>query len=315
MLRYHSGLLLYLYVMNQKLNPSTILLLIVPPFLWAGNAVVGRLISDLVPPITLNFMRWSIALLILLPFGYAAFKRGSGLLTNWRRYALLGLLGVGMYNALQYMALHTSTPLNVTLVGASMPVWMLVMGRLFFNTKVVSRQLIGAALSIVGVIIVLSQGSWSQLFLLRFVPGDLFMVVATIVWSFYSWTLVQARDSDMLRQNWAAFLLAQVIYGTVWSGLFSAGEWALTDAHINWTAGLLLALVYVSIGPAIIAFRCWGLGVQRVGPAIAGFFNNLTPLFAAMMSLFFLGELPKAYHAVAFACIVGGIILSARQPK
>lgn len=314
-LRYHSGLLPYLNVMDQKLNPSTILLLIIPPFLWAGNAVVGRLISDQVPPITLNFMRWSIALLILLPFGYAAFKRGSGLLTNWRRYALLGFLGVGMYNTLQYMALHTSSPLNVTLVGASMPVWMLIMGRLFFNTKVVSRQLLGAALSILGVLVVLSQGSWSQLLMLRFVVGDLFMVVATIVWSFYSWTLVQARDSETMRSNWAAFLLAQVIYGTVWSGFFSVGEWTLTDAHINWSGGLLLALVYVSIGPAIIAFRCWGMGVQRVGPAIAGFFNNLTPLFAAMMSLLFLGELPKSYHAVAFACIVGGIILSAKQSK
>lgn len=301
--------------MNQKLNLPTVLLLIIPPFLWAGNAVVGRLISDLVPPITLNFMRWSIALVILLPLGYTVFKRGNGLLTNWRRYALLGLLGVGMYNTLQYMALHTSTPLNVTLVGASMPVWMLIMGRMFFNTKVAGRQLFGAALSILGVLVVLSQGSWSHLLQLRFVPGDLFMVVATIVWSFYSWSLVQARDNDALRNNWAAFLLAQVIYGTVWSGLFSVGEWTLTDAHINWTAGLLLALVYVSIGPAIIAFRCWGMGVQRVGPSIAGFFNNLTPLFAAMMSLFFLGELPKAYHAVAFSCIVGGIILSAKQPK
>jgi drug/metabolite transporter (DMT)-like permease len=55
------------------------------------------------------------------------------------------------------------------------------------------------------------------------------------------------------------------------------------------------------------------MGVQRVGPAIAGFFSNLTPLFAALLSAAFLGELPHLYHAVAFVLIVGGIVVSSRR--
>lgn len=299
--------------MNRQLTFPTALLLIIPPLLWAGNAIVGRLVRDMVPPITLNFLRWAIALVILLPLAHRIYRPGSGLWKNWRRFSVLGLLGIGMYNALQYLALQSSTPINVTLVAASMPVWMLLIGRLFFNATIGVRQIAGAALSIAGVLLVLCHGELQQLFALRLVPGDVFMILATIAWSFYSWLLTRNEDPTGIRTHWASFLLAQVSFGAVWSGIFAAGEWALTDAHIHWNWPLAAALLYVAAGPAVIAFRCWGTGVQRVGPNIAGFFSNLTPLFAAIMSSAFLGEPPHAYHGMAFLLIVGGIVLSARR--
>ena len=96
--------------MHQRLTPSTIALLTLPPLLWAGNAVVGRLVHDMVPPMALNFIRWLLAFVLLRPFAGQVLRRGSPLWPHWRRYAVLGLLGVGIYNALQYLALQTSTP-------------------------------------------------------------------------------------------------------------------------------------------------------------------------------------------------------------
>lgn len=299
--------------MNRPLTPSTALLLVIPPLLWAGNAVVGRMVHTAIPPITLNFVRWVIALAILLPFGRSIYRSGSGLWTHWRRFAVLGLLGIGIYNALQYLALQSSTPINVTLVAASMPVWMLVIGRLFFGAPVSQNKVAGALLSIVGVLCVLSRGDWQQLLAMRLVPGDVFMILATIAWSVYSWLLMQPGDPPGIRNGWATFLLAQVTYGVAWSGVFAAGEWAFTGAQIDWTWSLVAALLYVAAGPAVVAFRCWGAGVQRVGPNIAAFFNNLTPLFAALMSSAFLGEPPHLYHAAAFLLIVGGIVVSSRS--
>ena len=299
--------------MAQPLTLPTALILVVPPLLWAGNAVIGRLVSEMVPPLTLNFLRWGIALLILLPFATPIFRRGSGLLTHWRRYAVLGLLGVGIYNALQYLALHTSSPINVTLVGGSMPVWMLAIGALFFGAPVSRRQVTGAVLSIAGVLFVLARGDFAQLLALRLVPGDLYMVLATITWLVYSWLLTRGKDEATMRANWANFLAAQVLYGVAWSAASVAGEWVLTDARIVWSWNLVAALLYVAIGPSLLAFRAWGVGVQRAGPAIASFFNNLTPLFAAVLSSAFLGEPPRLYHVIAFALIVGGIAVSSRH--
>lgn len=298
--------------MNRKLTASTALLLTVPPLLWAGNAIVGRLVREAVPPMTLNLLRWSIALLILLPLGRAILRPGSGLWQDWRRYSMLGLLGVGLYNSLQYLALQTSTPINVTLVASGMPVWMLLVGALFFKMPVKRKQVIGAALSIAGVLLVLSRGQWSQFVAMRLVAGDLYMILATIAWSFYSWMLMQPKDRPAVRADWAAFLAAQVVYGVLWSGVLAGAEWSVGKVHVDWSWKVALALLYVAVGPAIIAFRCWGAGVQRAGPTVGAFFINLTPLFAALMSTAFLGELPHWYHIAAFALIVGGIAWSAR---
>jgi drug/metabolite transporter (DMT)-like permease len=223
------------------------------------------------------------------------------------------LLGVGCYNALQYLALQTSTPLNVTLVAASGPVWMLAIGALFFQAPVRRAQVYGAVLSIVGVLVVLSRGDWTQLLAVRLVIGDVFILLATACWSWYSWLLTRRDEPEAIRQDWAAFLLAQVVFGLAWSGLFAGMEWGLTDAQITWGWPLISALAFVAVGPAVLAYRCWGLGVQQAGPAVAGFFANLTPLFAAIFSAAFLGELPQLFHALAFALIIGGIWVSSRQ--
>ena len=288
-------------------------MLVAAPLLWAGNAVVGRALNTLIPPITLNFVRWLLAFALLLPLAWQVLRPGSPLWPHWRRYALLGLLGIGSYNALQYLALQTSTPLNVTLVGSGMPVWMLIIGALCFGVPASRRQIAGVLLSVAGVVLVLSRGSWEQLLALRLVPGDLYMVAATLSWSFYSWLLVRTSEPRELRGDWAAFLMAQMIFGLGWSGAFAGVEWSLGATQITWGWPLAAGLAFIAVGPAILAYRFWGVAAQRAGPVVGGFFINLTPLFAAVLSTVFLGEAPHLYHALAFALIVGGIVVSSRR--
>lgn len=308
---------------SHRLTPATAALLVIPPLMWAGNAVVGRMVQGMVPPITFNFLRWLLALLILLPVAGWVLRPGGGLWPHWRRFAALGLFGVGLYNAMQYMALKTSTPLNVTLVAAATPIWMLLLGRLFFGVGISRQAALGAAFSISGVATVLSRGDLGQLLAVQLVPGDAWMLGASLAWAIYSWLLAKPRpgaEPAAIKADWAAFLLAQITMGLVWSGTMTAGEWIwLTHgathtgdatSPITWGWPLAAALLYVAVGPSLLAYRCWGAGVGRVGPTIAGFFSNLTPLFAALMSATLLGEMPRLYHAAGFALIVGGILVS-----
>ena len=300
--------------MHKGLTPTAIALLVIPPLMWSGNAVVGRLVAPMVSPMTLNLLRWGIAFLLLLPLAGAVLRSGSGLWPQWRRFAWLSLFSIGGYNALLYLALNTSTAINVTLVGASTPVWMLLIGRLFFKVAVTRRQLLGAALSMAGVVLVLGRGDWEVITQLRLVPGDLYVLLASVAWAFYSWLLAHPTpESATIRADWAQFLLGQMVFGLGWSALFTAGEWALTPAHIDWSWPLVAALAFIAVGPAVIAYGSWGAGVSRAGPAVAGFFINLTPLFTALLSSLFLGEPPRLYHGVAFVLIVSGIVLSSRK--
>ena len=301
----------------HALTPRTAALLLVPPLLWAGNAIVGRLVHDLIPPLTLNFLRWVLAFGLLMPIAHQVLRRSSPLWPHWKHYGLLGLLGVGCYNSLQYLALQTSTPINVTLVASSTPVFMLAMGAIFFKQVVRKRQILGAVLSIAGVLLVLCRGDWQALANVHLVIGDVFVLIATVCWAWYSWLLSHTQAPTEVRNNWAYFLMAQMAFGLVWSGAFTAAEWAgstgLTEVHISWGWPLIAALVYVAVGPSLLAYRCWGLGVQRVGPNIASFFANLTPVFAATLSALTLGELPQVFHVAAFVMIIGGIVVSSHK--
>lgn len=303
--------------MSSPLTFSTVAMLTLAPLFWAGNAIVGRLVHDLISPFTLNLLRWSMAFVLLLPLAGYVLRKRSVIWQCWRQYAVLGVLGIGSYNALLYLALKTSSPMNVTLVSSSMPVWMLAIGRIWFGTPISGRQAVGAVLSIVGVAVVLSRGDPQLLLGLHLVAGDWFMLLATMVWSMYSWLLARSAQTlpgqESIRSNWAAFLMAQLVFGLGWSAVLAGGE-ALTG-HVmlkpSWT--LAASMLFIVVCPAILAYRFWGEGVRRAGPATAGFFANLIPLFTALLSIPILGQMPQLYHVLAFALIVGGIVVSSRR--
>lgn len=298
-----------------QLNFATIAYLLIATALWAGNAITGRLLVGSISPITLSAVRWGLAALILLPLGWRVFMPSSALWQNKKRFLLLGLLGVGSYNVLLYLALQTSTAINVTLIGASMPIWMLFIGAVFYQVKPSFLQMIGAIVSLLGVGIVLTRGDLAALLSMEMVIGDLLIMLATILWAFYSWMLSRPGSSTERQWPWAEFLMAQVTIGFLWTGFFDGFEVVTGYAHLdlNWWTGSLI--LFVAIGPSLIAYRCWGLGVNGAGPTLAAFFANFIPLFTALLSAAMLGEPPQLFHGLAFALIVAGIAISSKTGK
>jgi drug/metabolite transporter (DMT)-like permease len=190
------------------------------------------------------------------------------------------------------------------------------------------RELLGALLSLSGVTLVIARGEPEALAQVRFVVGDLYVLVAVVAWAFYSWMLARppaamrgdarprVRDGATERPwDWSELLLVQVIFGLVFALGAGGLEQAAGAAPIRWSGWVLVALAYVAVGPAVIAYRCWGLGVAAAGPAAAAFFGNLTPVFAAVMSALLLGEGPQWFHGLAFALIVGGIVVSSAPAR
>ncbi len=297
-------------------------MLTLPPLLWAGNAVVGRLMAGDIPPVLFNALRWVGAALLLLPLGWRAWASAESraqIAARWPHLALLGLLGVGVYNTLQYMALRTSTPLNVTLIASSIPLWMMAVGALAFRVRPMQRDMLAAALSLLGVAVVLTRGELQSLARVQLVAGDVLMLAATACWAGYSWLLARPppsmRGSERPPWDWAGFLLVQVAFGLVWSGAAAVVEHGVLAGSqpVRWSWPLAAALVYVALCPSVLAYRAWGMGVSGAGPAVAALFSNLTPLFAALISGAALGLWPQPYHMVAFALIVAGIAVSARR--
>jgi drug/metabolite transporter (DMT)-like permease len=179
--------------------------------------------------------------------------------------------------------------------------------------------LLGAVLSMSGVLMVISRGDPAVLATLTFVPGDLLMLLAAMTWGFYSWQLARPpaafTGEHKPTWNWAGMLQAQMAFGILGSAVGTGIEMAVSEATWVWSWQVAAIVAFVALGPSLIAYRCWGLGVATVGPAMAAFFSNLTPVFAALMSAWLLGQPPRWFHVVAFALIVAGIVVSSRRPR
>ena len=293
------------------LRPLNLLFLLVPPVFWAGNAVVGRMAAGTIPPLTLNFVRWFLALLLLLPFVWNNLKRDWPLLKkHWVLMAVTAFLSITTYNALQYLALTTSSAINITLITSAGPIFTLLIGRLFFGSQISRPATVGAIISIVGVVWVLVRGNLDNVAGIHFVPGDLFMLLAVALWALYAWVLRKRPQSISIYSAFAA----QIVLGSLFAFPMMLAELSFGSyAPIYFNLKLLAILLYVVTCPALLAYICWQQAVARTGTELPMFFQNLTPIFAALLSVALLGEHPEGYHVVALVLSVLGIVLANRK--
>lgn len=288
-----------------------LLILLLPPLFWAGNAIVGRAAVGAVPPLALSFWRWALAFLLLLPFVWRdLWLARHELRRHWRELVGLSGLGVGAYNSLQYLALTTTSPINVTVIGSALPVFILPLAALVLRERPRALALAGAALSMVGVLVVVSRGDFANLARLTFTPGDLLMLLATILWAGYSiWLRIKANTLKPL-----VFLAVQVAFGSLWILPFYLWE-ATATGGFEISARAVGTLAYVAVLPSLVAYYAWDRGVATVGPATAGLYVNLTPVFAALLAVLLLGEPFRAHHGAGLLLVVAGVLLTQWQSR
>lgn len=294
------------------MSPSTLAFLLLPPLFWASNAIIGRVAAGQIPPITLNFLRWVVALAILLPFVLIHIKKDWRVAKkHWILFAVTGFLGTTCYNALQYLALTTSGPINVALITAASPITTLLIGRAFFQAPISRAAAIGAVVSMLGVAWVLIRGDLGNISSITFVAGDLYMLLAGTLWSLYTW-LLRGRPQEM---SALSVLTAQIIWGILLAIPMVLAETVWGHyAPIDWTPAVAGIVLYVAIFPALLSYLCFQQAVARTGSLLPMFFVNLTPVFAAIMSVVLLKEFPHLYHVIGLVLIVLGIWLAYRPP-
>ena len=287
---------------NKRLG--VYLLLIVPPLFWAGNSVLARGVVDLIPPISMSFWRWTIALTILLPFTWRQTRRDlPEIIKSWKIIFLLGLFGIASFNTLLYTAAHTTTALHIALTQAVMPVIIVAISFILFRERITVLQLLAIVICMVGAGYVVIHGEVQRLLELRFAIGDLIMLLAICLYGLYS-VLLRRRPAI----NQMSFLTASFTVGVVL--LFPLYLWEMqTLPPFKLTQPVVMSLLYVGICPSILAYLCWNRGIHEIGANHAGLYINLIPLFASLLAVIFLGEQFESYHLVGIAMIASGLLL------
>lgn len=296
--------------MFRRLWQSAPALLALTALFWAGNAVVGRAVADLLPPIAFAFWRWLAALVLLLPFAWPHLRAD---LPELRRRAgmvvLLSVLGVTAFNTLLYSALHETTAVNAVLVQSTMPLATMAAALLLFRERPAARQLLAILVSFAGVGVIMARGSPAGLLHLALNRGDVLVLAAAVSYSFYSALLRRRPAVHPLSFVAATFAVGDLML----LPLFAAEH--LSGLRLQPTVPGIAAIGYAALFPSVLAGLCYNRGVELAGAVKAGQFLHLSPALGAGLAMLFLGERLHAFHLVGIALIAAGLaVASASSP-
>ena len=284
--------------------PYLLLLLVV--LFWSGNFIVARGIQEFIPPFSLSFWRWALALLILIPFSGMSFLRQKDLmLKHWKIILLLGILGITSFSTFIYIAMHSTTVTNTVLVNATNPIFIVIFSWIGFKDRVSLLQITGIVLSLAGLLWIISRGNPSFLMTLQFAMGDLWTLAAAVCWALYTVLLRQYPG----RTDSIAFLTALFMAGLIFLTPLYIWE-SFTESPIRLNTASVSGALYLGIFPSIFAYIFWNRGVKAVGANRAGVFVYLIPVFSIVLGFFLFDERFKSYHPPGILLIGLGIFLT-----
>jgi len=280
-------------------------LLCLPPLFWAGNMVVGRAMRNEIPPVAMTFWRWTIAGALLTPFVIRELvAHRAEILRAWKLFFVLGLINVAVFNTLCYAGLRHTTATNAVLLNSTVPVFILLIGWLALREPLSLRQVAGVLLSMIGVIVIVAHGDLQMLFTLRLNIGDVWLLIAMVIWAIYT---VLLRWSPV-RMSTGASLAAMILFGLPPLAAMYAVELA-SGAGFRFSSASALTLAYYGVFPSVLAYLFYNRGVVEIGANRAGVFVHLVPVFGFILSALFLDEPPRMYHVVGMICVFFGIWL------
>jgi drug/metabolite transporter (DMT)-like permease len=288
---------------------SPLLLLSGTALIWAGHSVVGKLAVGEIGPMTLTFLRWSLA---LGPICFAARRTLradlSVLRKRWLYVGSLGALGYTAFNALFYLSAHYTAALNMSLIQACIPGLVLIGAALAYGARPTLQQGLGTLLTMTGVATIAAQGDFQRLAKFAFNFGDVLLFVACLFFAYFTLGL-RSRPAVSGLGFLAGMALAALITSV------PPFLWEVASGGFVWPTGKGFAvLVYAALGPAFLAQVLFMRGVELIGPGRAGVFVNLVPIFGAFLAVGLLGEPLHAYHIAALALVIGGILLAQHGP-
>lgn len=272
---------------------------------WAGNWVIGRALRLEASPAAMTFWRWAVALVVLLPFTYSYLRDNVWLvIRSWKTLVLLGLLATVLQHIPYYLGLRYTTATNGALLNATAPIFIILLASLV-GERLSARALVGIAISLCGVLIVISGGHLETLLAVSPNPGDVWVLIGTMSWAGYTvglrwWPPELKRIPALTVISLVGVCGAAPIYALE---VLRGESPTLNTATIG-------GIAYIGLFATVVGYIFWNGAVEKVGPTRAGPFMYLMLVFTPLLSNLFLGEQLHAYHLVGGGLIILGIILS-----
>ena len=296
---------------NTKVNKNSgYIFAILAVIIWSGNFVAARFLVNFTP-LEISFYRWLVTLIALTPFCIKKLIKTIKYIKGiWIKVIIVSILSVTLFNTFVYMAAHTSNTTNMSLLATLSPVIMALISRVVWKTKLASNQKIGLLVVIIGVVILITKGSLEVLMKLQFAIGDLYMLLAVLVFSIYT-LILKIKPKEMSQST---FFYLMVIIGFIPLMIAMIFIYVTNNAHtVDMTSGLIL--VYVGIFPSTLGFILWNTAVSKIGAIKGAIIYDSIPLFSSLEAVVLLNETLLASQIFGGILILIGIIYSSVGDK
>jgi len=279
-------------------------------FFWGAHAVVARFSVGQISPMVLTAGRWLGVAILLFTFCRSDVREGLVALKRYPRFMILmGTLGYTVFNVMMYQAAQYTTAVNISLLQGAIPIFVLLGAFLLYGTPVRGLQIIGVAITFVGVVFVATNGHPERLRDLEFNLGDILMIVAC---AFYAGYTVKLKERPAMRGP--VFFAALAIVAGLASIPFLMAEIIAGKAQLPTVQGWAV-LAFVAVFPSFLSQIFFMRGVELIGPGRAGIFANLVPVIGAGLAVLFLSEPFGWHHAAALMLVLGGIAIAERAKR
>ncbi|WP_196894615.1 DMT family transporter [Aureivirga marina] len=286
---------------------------IVSTIFWAGNFIAAIDIHESIPPITLNFFRWVVATIVLIPFSIKIINKKNFVLLKKHFFflSILSITGVSILNTFIYKASQTTSAINLSLIETSAPIFVVLISILFLKHKIIFREILGILITFFGVIYLITSGSFEKLLMLEFKSGDLYMLAAAFSFSIYS--IFFKRKPKELSNHFIIFYT--MILGNIFTIPFLIFEILHYKTAILFDTKTVLAILYVGIFASLAGYYLWNKALLYIGPVKTSIVYYLLPVFTSILGTIYLGEHFTITNLISMIIIIFGVILVSKQEK
>ena len=290
-------------------HASPYLLLSLTSLFWSLNWVIGRAIVGHVSPLALTFIRWTVAIAIMMPFAWPEIRaHWPAVRRHWKVIAWLGFWGTGLHNAFAYVGLQYTTATNGAILNSSIPIFIILLGWLVYRDTITRVQALGVAISLTGVVAILTRGDPRVIADLSLNRGDLIVLVGMVFWAAYT-VFLRMKPAEL---PGLAMLTCCGVFGVALLFPLFLIEMAFFGGRVEFTPATLGAMLYLGVFPSFVGYVFWNKAVAEVGANVAGIFVHLMPVFVSLLAWLFLGERIHFFHVAGIALILAGIALTSR---
>jgi drug/metabolite transporter (DMT)-like permease len=291
-------------------NIKAYIMLTLCSLFWSGNFIVGKFASLYeVPPLTLNFFRWLIVWIILIPFTFKDIIKNFKIIKkNFYSIFAMSITSISVFNSVVYYSLNFTQVLNGALMISTIPVLIIFISFIFKTEKISFNQIMGLFFSITGVIIIVTRLDFFRLINLELNKGDLWLLIAMLSWAIYS-TMLRTYKIPLKAITFISIIVSIGLIFLLPQFFFEYKNHQII--RLNYP--VILITSYVVLFAGLGAYIFWNKGVSIVGPNKAGIFLHLMPIFSSFMAIFILNEKLMSFHIIGAVAIIAGIYLSSKK--